>query len=107
MPIRAEVTVLEALSVQVEACGKPGKRSALPALQQNSNYRRQHKEEANAHKERENILLGIMNIFNLLYDDMVLPYKSALHILQAMDAISEESDDGTNTINFHRRVSRP
>lgn len=33
---------------------------------------------ASTHKERGNILLDIMNIFNFLYDGKVLPSKSAL-----------------------------
>lgn len=33
---------------------------------------------ASTHKERGNVLLDIMNIFNFLYDDRVLPSKSAL-----------------------------
>lgn len=39
-----------------------------------------------------------MNIFNLLYDDTVLPCKS--YCMQAMDAISDESDDGIAPLTF-------
>lgn len=39
-----DIPVLQALSVQAEICVSLGHQSALPAIQQNRNYRWQHKE---------------------------------------------------------------